>query len=99
MPTRRLDSFVAWSKAKALREERKPEWDRLKRLLAHEHVWRAELGGEIGVGEFIGVDRWRRISETWEAPDPDDIDNPDAAIAVAARLADYVSLLEPLRRA
>ncbi len=71
----------------------------LKRLLAHEHVWRAELGGEIGVGEFIGVDRWRRISETWEAPDPDDIDDPDAAIAVAARLADYVSLLEPLRRA
>jgi hypothetical protein len=31
----------------------------------------------------------------WEAPDPDDI---DAAIEVATRLADYVSVLEPLRR-
>lgn len=77
----------------------------LNRLLAHEHVWRAELGGEPGVGAFIGVERWRRISETWEPPDPDTIDDPDdpatidAAIEVAARLADYVSLLEPLRRA
>lgn len=30
-----LDSFVAWSKAKSWREERKPEWDRLTWLLAH----------------------------------------------------------------
>ncbi len=30
-----LDSFARWSKAKALKDERKPEWDRLKRLLAH----------------------------------------------------------------
>ena len=71
----------------------------LNRLLAHEHVWRAELGGEPGVGVFIGVDRWRRISEIWEAPDLDNIDDPDASIEIAARLADYVSLFEPLRRA
>lgn len=30
-----LDSFVAWSKAKALREERRPAWETLQRLLAH----------------------------------------------------------------
>jgi hypothetical protein len=45
---------------------------------------------------FLGVDRWRRISEIWEEPDPDDV---DVAIEIAARLADYVSVLEPLRRA
>jgi hypothetical protein len=67
----------------------------LDRLLADEHVWRAELGGEPEAGAFLGVDRWRRISETWPAPDPDDT---DAAIEIAARLADYVSVLEPRRR-
>ena len=40
-------------------------------------------------------DRWRRISEVWDAPDPDD---PDATIEIAARLADYVIAIEPLRR-
>lgn len=30
-----LDSFMAWSKAKALREERRPQWDIAQRLLAH----------------------------------------------------------------
>ena len=67
----------------------------LDRLLADEHVWRAELGGEPEAGAFLGVDRWRRISEIWPAPDPDDI---DVAIEIAARLADYVSVLEPRRR-
>ena len=68
----------------------------LARLLADEPVWRRELGDEPDAGVFIGVDRWRRISEIWQAPDPDDI---DAAIEIAARLADYVTVLEPLRRA
>ena len=45
---------------------------------------------------FIGADRWRRISEVWEAPDPDD---PETSIEIAARLADYVIALEPIRRA
>ncbi|MBX7236823.1 MAG: BREX system P-loop protein BrxC [Caldilineales bacterium] len=30
-----LDSFSAWSKAKALREERRPAWETLRRLLVH----------------------------------------------------------------
>jgi hypothetical protein len=67
----------------------------LARLLGEEPVWRRELGDEPEAGAFIGADRWRRISEIWEAPDPDDV---DAAIEVAARLADYVTVLEPLRR-
>lgn len=68
----------------------------LNRLLDAEHVWRRELGGEPEAGVFIGAERWRRISEVWEEPDPDDV---DIAIEIAARLADYVSVLEPLRRA
>jgi hypothetical protein len=67
----------------------------LNRLLYDEHVWRRELGDEPEAGVFIGVDRWRRISEIWDEPDPDDV---DVAIEIAARLADYVSVLEPLRR-
>ena len=62
--------------------------------MAHESAWRAELGDEPVPGAFLGADRWRRISETWEPPDPDDV---DATIEVAARLADYVTVLEPLR--
>jgi hypothetical protein len=68
----------------------------LSRLLDDEHAWRRELGREPVAGVFLGVDRWRRISEIWEEPDPDDV---DIAIEIAARLADYVSVLEPLRRA
>ena len=67
----------------------------LVRLLREEQAWRRALGDAPEAGVFIGADRWRRISETWEAPDPDDV---DAAIEVAARLADYVTVLEPLRR-
>ena len=68
----------------------------LNRLLHGEKVWRRELGSEPEAGVFLGVDRWRRISEIWEEPHPDDV---DIAIEIAARLADYVSVLEPLRRA
>ncbi len=67
----------------------------LARLLAHEPAWRAELGDDPVAGEFLGADRWRRISETWEPPEPDDV---DASIEVAARLADYVTAIEPIRR-
>ena len=67
----------------------------LERLLAHESDWRADLGDEAESGEFLGSDRWRRISETWDPPDPDDV---DASIEVAARLADYVGAIEPIRR-
>jgi hypothetical protein len=67
----------------------------LARLLAVEDEWRPELGAEAVAGPFIGADHWRRISEVWEAPDPDD---PETAIEIAARLADYVIALEPVRR-
>lgn len=67
----------------------------LARLQQHEATWRHELGDDAEAGVFLGADRWRRISETWDPPDPDDV---DAAIEVAARLADYVMTIEPLRR-
>lgn len=67
----------------------------LERLVAVESTWRGGLGDEPAAGEFLGADRWRRISETWEPPDPDDV---DSAIEVAARLTDYVTVIEPLRR-
>jgi hypothetical protein len=58
--------------------------------------WKKALGKEAESGPFIGMSDWRRISEIWEPPDPDD---PEAPIEVAARLADYVDAIEPLRRA
>lgn len=71
----------------------------LERLVAHRPSWSDELGETAEVGVFIGADRWRRISEVWEPLDPDDVDDdPDLVIEVAARLADYVSALEPARR-
>jgi hypothetical protein len=67
----------------------------LQRLLAVEPVWRAELGDEAVAGEFIGRAGWRRISEVWPPPESELIDE---AIEAAARLADYVIALEPVRR-
>ena len=76
---------------------KEPANDKVMALLAsHEATWRAELGDEPVAGPFLGSDLWRRISEVWEPPDAEDV---DAAIEVAARLADYVVTLEPLRRA
>ncbi len=59
-------------------------------------TWRRALGKNAEAGEFLGMNSWRRISEVWEPPDPDD---PEASIEIAARLADYVDAIEPLRRA
>jgi hypothetical protein len=67
----------------------------LDRLIASEAAWREQLGAEAEAGMFLGADRWRRISEVWDAPDPDD---PESSIEIAARLADYVIAIEPLRR-
>lgn len=67
----------------------------VQRLLRKERTWRRQLGDEPVAGEFLGSDRWRRVSETWDPPDPDDV---DASIEVAARLADYVTAIEPIRR-
>ena len=68
----------------------------LRRLLAAEPVWRAELGDDAVAGDFIGRAGWRHISEVWPAPDAAVVDE---AIEAAARLADYVIALEPVRRA
>ena len=67
----------------------------LDKLLSHEKIWRNELGDSAVAGMFLGADRWRRISEVWDAPDPDD---PESTFEIAARLADYVMTIEPLRR-
>jgi hypothetical protein len=69
----------------------------LARLVANEERWRRALGPDAVAGPFLGrADRWRRVSETW--PDPD-LDDPGLAVELAARLLDYVTALEPLRRA
>jgi len=67
----------------------------LSHLLTLEPIWRAELGKATETGMFIGRKGWTRISECWEPPASSSIDH---AIEVAARLADYVKALEPLRR-
>ena len=67
----------------------------LANLLAHESSWRPELGSEAEAGTFLGMDGWTRISEVWEPPDPDD---PEAPMEIAARLADYVDAIEPVRQ-
>lgn len=66
----------------------------LDHLRAKESFWRSQLGEDAEAGPFLGMDTWRRISEVWDPPDPDD---PEASIEVAARLADYVDAIEPLR--
>jgi hypothetical protein len=68
----------------------------LARLLAAETSWREILGPEPQAGAFLGGGGWTRISELWDAPTDGD---PDAAMDVAARLADYVEAIEPLRAA
>ncbi len=58
--------------------------------------WRRALGPEAEAGPFLGNTTWVRLSETW--PDPD-LADPDLPLELAARLTDYASTLEPLRRA
>ena len=67
----------------------------ITRLTATEPAWRELLGDDPVAGAFLGRSSWRRVSESWPVPEADDI---DAAIEVAARLADYVLALEPVRR-
>ena len=64
------------------------------RLLQREKTWRKIVGPEAEVGEFLGADRWRRISETWIEPD---LEDPELAFEVAARLVDYLAAIEPAR--
>jgi hypothetical protein len=75
----------------------------LQHLLASETRWRANLGDEAEAGAFLGRGGWLRISECWDPPTEGsdarvsgaDI---DSVIDVAARLADYINALEPIRR-
>jgi hypothetical protein len=65
-------------------------------LVAGEKRWRKALGTEATAGAFLGRrDDWARLSETWLDPD---LGDPDLALDVASRLADYIEALEPLRR-
>jgi len=66
----------------------------LDRIVDHEDEWRPVIT-EAVAGAFIGrAKNWRRVSETW--PDPD-LGDPELAIEVAAQLADYITVLEPVR--
>jgi hypothetical protein len=59
--------------------------------------WKAAIGAEAVAGPFLGRrDAWQRLSETW--PDPD-LSDPDLPLDLATRLADYITALEPVRRA
>jgi hypothetical protein len=55
-------------------------------------TWRDELGDEPVSGDFIGNKTWQRISEVWAFDD-----DPDLAIDVGLRLAEYVVVIEALR--
>jgi hypothetical protein len=68
----------------------------LERLLVRERRWRKIVGKEPECGPFLGrAAHWRRISETWADPDLGDSELP---FEIAARLTDYVTALEPVRR-
>ena len=69
----------------------------VERILAAEKKWRRVLGKEAEVAPFLGrPDDWRRISETWLDLD---LGDPELPFEIAARLTDYVTAFEPLRRA
>ena len=59
-----------------------------------EPAWRSSLGPEAEAGEFIGRSGWQRVSETWADPD---LSDPELCFELADRLAEYVTVLEPLR--
>ncbi|MGI9621598.1 MAG: hypothetical protein ACR2PK_02080 [Acidimicrobiales bacterium] len=54
--------------------------------------WRRSLGSEAEIGSFFGAEGWRRVSEAWIEPD---LDDPETALAIAARVVDYIDALEP----
>jgi hypothetical protein len=68
----------------------------IARLTRSEKAWRKALGPEPVVGEFFGRSTWRRISETSPVPS---FENTDASFEIADRLSDYITALEPCRRA
>jgi hypothetical protein len=69
----------------------------ISELVRSERSWRKRLGREVRVGAFLGrAEHWRRVSEVW--PDPD-MSDPELIFELAARLADYLTALEPCRTA
>jgi hypothetical protein len=69
----------------------------LARLTGREAEWRRRVGNAAVAGPFLGrAKTWRRVSETWADPD---LGDPELAIELAARLADYITALEPVRTA
>lgn len=68
--------------------------DVIARLTKAEKKWRRQLGSEAEIGVFFGAASWRRISEVWIEPD---LDDPDLAFEMAARLVDYLTAIEPAR--
>ncbi len=64
-------------------------------LLESERSWRRVLGADPVAGEFLGSDRWRRLSEVW--PDPN-LSDPELVFEIAERLTEYLDALEPRRR-
>ena len=69
----------------------------LAALVAKEKTWRKGIGKEAEATVFLGrAQHWRRVSETWIDPD---LGDPDLAFEVAARLTDYITAIEPVRRA
>lgn len=68
----------------------------VEQLVGRESRWRKTLGLEAVVGPFLGrPEDWRRVSETWADPD---LSDPELPLEVAARLTDYITALEPVRR-
>lgn len=67
----------------------------LDRLRAREARWRRTIGGPVEAGPFLGREGWRRVSELWIDPD---LRDPDLPLAIACRVVDYASALEPVRR-
>lgn len=66
----------------------------LAALATSEKTWRRHLGPEAEMGQFLGSDVWRRVSEVWIEPD---LDDPEITMEIAARLVDYLSAIEPAR--
>jgi hypothetical protein len=67
----------------------------LDRLRGGGARWRRSIGGPVEDGPFLGRQGWRRISETWLDPD---LKDPELPLAIACRVVDYASALEPARR-
>jgi len=68
----------------------------IARLLEAEKKWRRDIGKEAEAAVFFGRARhWRRLSEAWLDPD---LGDPELAFEIAARLTDYITAIEPVRR-